>query len=446
LHVTFHRGRRYLQQATFAGLLTASAHATLAQPVPGPWPDDSRQLDHKPAASRPFESNPSSPGPAPFGSRRTRPSDYPAMTFVVARGDENACGPGCREWIAAGGRIDVGAAHRLHTVVSGLGGRKLPVFLHSPGGSVDAALALGRMIRIQELATGVGRTVLAGCDANNPFDWGCDALKRSGGDLAAQLDPVNVMCNSACVLALAGGTARTVPPWAKLGVHAVGLDLENKSLSDAGAAQFTRAANARIVAYLRAMRIDTALFDAADAIPYASVRFLERDELARFGIDTREFGETGWWFAHMPFAAVTKRFFVRTDNKSAGDGKEKSAYSNALVGLSCGSDGSRRLTFARDQRDQRVGLGAGARPIYLSINSHRMELSYATDAVFDVRMVRLSADILDTATDRSAFAFEDFDAAARDATPRTVTLSMDGFSAAYAKLRKACVEPAANNN
>jgi hypothetical protein len=32
------------------------------------------------------------------------------IEFYVAHGDANACGPGCSEWIAAEGKIDVGAA------------------------------------------------------------------------------------------------------------------------------------------------------------------------------------------------------------------------------------------------------------------------------------------------------------------------------------------------
>ena len=45
------------------------------------------------------------------------------------------------------------------------------------------------------------------------------------------------------------------------------------------------------------MGIPKALFDASNAIPHESTRFLQRDELVRFGLDTRDFGETGWRFA-----------------------------------------------------------------------------------------------------------------------------------------------------
>jgi hypothetical protein len=106
----------------------------------------------------------------------------------------------------------------------------------------------------------------------------------------------------------------------KLGIHDVGLDPEKPSptitttrttrttirtatgttTTSIRTATSTRAASlpeikkaghARLLEYLHDMGIDKELLTAASAIPYESVRFLERDELVRFGIDRREFGE-----------------------------------------------------------------------------------------------------------------------------------------------------------
>ena len=71
-------------------------------------------------------------------------------------------------------------------------------------------------------------------------------------------------------------------------------------------------AHVRLSEYARDMGIDRALLPASSAVPYESVRFLERDELVRLGIDRRDFGETRWYFADKPLAAMSKRFFVRT--------------------------------------------------------------------------------------------------------------------------------------
>src|SRR5438477_5039641 len=68
-------------------------------------------------------------------------SSTPPIVFYLAKGEDNACGPDCNEWIAAEGQIDAGAAQRLLTILTRLGKRKPPIFFHSPGGNGSAALA-----------------------------------------------------------------------------------------------------------------------------------------------------------------------------------------------------------------------------------------------------------------------------------------------------------------
>ena len=67
---------------------------------------------------------------------------WPPIVFYVAKGDPNACGRGCGEWIAAEGTIDENAPRRLRDLLNRLGQRKLPIFFHSPGGSVGAGLTM----------------------------------------------------------------------------------------------------------------------------------------------------------------------------------------------------------------------------------------------------------------------------------------------------------------
>jgi len=97
-----------------------------------------------------------SPADPPSTTRTTAPEPKshglpPPITFFVARGDANACGSGCREWIAAEGTIDSDADDRLRAFLKKLGSRKLPIFFHSPGGSVPAGLAIGRLMRDHHL-------------------------------------------------------------------------------------------------------------------------------------------------------------------------------------------------------------------------------------------------------------------------------------------------------
>src|SRR5262245_17950860 len=138
------------------------------------------------------------------------------MLFYLAKGEADACGPGCSEWIAAEGHIDMGAPYRLRTLLAGLGKRKLPIFFHSPGGLSAQGMEIGRLLRQREMTTGVAMTVPAGCAAAS--EESCRALKRSGKPLAADLSSLGT-CNSACVTALIGGKVRHVPPGARVGVH-----------------------------------------------------------------------------------------------------------------------------------------------------------------------------------------------------------------------------------
>src|SRR5262249_44192814 len=160
--------------------------------------------------------------PAKTEPAKVKLEDISNIVFYIAKGDANACGHGCDEWIAADGKIDIGAPERLRRLLAKLGSRRLPIFLHSPGGTVNGSLELGRLIRRQKLVTGVARTVPHSCDRDNWSDKTCEAFKRSGVQLESELDTEATMCNSGCVFALIGGTTRLVPPWVRLGIHAVG--------------------------------------------------------------------------------------------------------------------------------------------------------------------------------------------------------------------------------
>jgi len=141
----------------------------------------------------------------------------PAIVFYVATGGPNSCGHGCDQWIAADGTIDERAAQRLQQLLRKLAGRKLPVFLHSPGGNTSAAMEVGRLLRREKLAASVGRTAPDGCDRDKLYDDACKALKHDG--VTAELNDTVTMCNSACVYVLAGAFERLVPPGAQLGIH-----------------------------------------------------------------------------------------------------------------------------------------------------------------------------------------------------------------------------------
>ncbi len=74
-----------------------------------------------------------------------KPALPPPIVFFLAKGDANACGPGCNEWIAAEGTMDAGADGRLRALLKKIGKRKLPIFFHLPGGAIPAGLEIGRI-------------------------------------------------------------------------------------------------------------------------------------------------------------------------------------------------------------------------------------------------------------------------------------------------------------
>jgi hypothetical protein len=117
------------------------------------------------------------------------------------------------------------ACKRLLALLDRLGGRKLPVAVHSVGGSnTHVAMSLGRVIRERGLDTIAGRTQIARCWSETSAD--CLALKREGLPIEAKLDGGKVECQLACLLILAGGVNRTLP--AQAVVVLAGTQIHNR--------------------------------------------------------------------------------------------------------------------------------------------------------------------------------------------------------------------------
>ncbi|MES0201140.1 hypothetical protein NKK51_31400 [Mesorhizobium sp. M0011] len=140
------------------------------------------------------------------------------MRIVVVRSNANGCEPNCPEWISAEGAIASGTPALLKRVLKTLGRRKLPIIVNSPGGNVNAALQLGRMIRKNKLDIAVGKTEFSGCW---PGMTDCRANDGKGVAYLGIASDGGAMCNSACPLMFAGGVRRVAGGWAYLGVHQI---------------------------------------------------------------------------------------------------------------------------------------------------------------------------------------------------------------------------------
>jgi len=270
------------------------------------------------------------------------------MVFYLAKGEADACGDGCSEWIAAEGEFDSAAAQRLRAFLTRIGKRKLPIFFHSPGGVGTAAMAMGRHLRERDMTAGVYRTKPIGCAGAS--EQACRALKQSGQVLPSTLHTV-AGCSSACVFALIGAKVRQVPPGARLGVHSAKLtifrtDGRKINYSDKRVVSYqkTRLAelNGQLRRYVQEMKVDVRLFDLGLTVPHESIHYLSRDEIARFGIDTREFQETRWDTMELaPKEPWAMKFFVE------GKGEDRKELHTSFVRISCGSLQRAGITYFR---------------------------------------------------------------------------------------------------
>lgn len=146
--------------------------------------------------------------------RAVEPTLAPLRVTVV-RSNEPACAGHCSDWISLEGPIGPGSLARFTSVLRTLGDRKLPVLINSPGGSVNDAMAIGRLIRARHLDVAVSKTVLTSCPGDRTA---CETPSPRGVITGAPVTNLSV-CASACSFVLAAGTRRFVAMHTYVGVH-----------------------------------------------------------------------------------------------------------------------------------------------------------------------------------------------------------------------------------
>jgi hypothetical protein len=139
-----------------------------------------------------------------------------SMNFALVRNGN--CQQTCIQWISAEGKITTDTPNLLANLLRSLHGRKLPVVIQSFGGDVDAALAIGHLIRAAGLETAVGRTRLDGCPMLEPR---CQQKIVRDGWSEGEARTEGAYCFSACPFAFAGGKARAAAVDTEIGVHQI---------------------------------------------------------------------------------------------------------------------------------------------------------------------------------------------------------------------------------
>ena len=252
------------------------------------------------------------------------------MMFFVAKGGPNACGPGCSEWIAAEGMIDPDAAQRFRDFLGTLPRRDLPLFLNSIGGIAGQGIVLGAMLREQRMTVGVGRTIPEGCRQAAASDDACRSVVQGKREHRARLATEGARCISACVYALVGGSVRQVARDAQIGIHSVRLPRSPSQEWTPG----VNDVHNLLKRYMVEMGVDPGLTDAAAKVSADGVRYLSRDEIARFGLETRGIYETPW----MPYENFSNQFVVLKSVTQANEAGRKD-YRTTNVRIWCTGGG-----------------------------------------------------------------------------------------------------------
>ena len=238
------------------------------------------------------------------------------------------------------------------------------------------------------------------------------------------------MCNSSCVYALAGGAVRRVPPWVKLGIHDLGVDPNSSLPRGVSLTTVMRLSHARVRSYLRAMGIDDALFSAAVATPFESIRLVQRDEIARFGIDRREFGETVWRFSDGAAPKIIKLFFVRIDG-------DQPHYVDGVIEVGCNLAGGMFLILARQQLGSDAeSSAAGSAATTIAVNGKQVVMKRVAGASLYARSGWVMISTFSTVGDGATIELPGPELGRKELG--NVTLTLNGFSAAYARLQSRC--------
>jgi hypothetical protein len=164
------------------------------------------------------------------------------MTFTLGNGGV----------LAAEGSIDPGSAARFAAEIEARGEYVKTVSLNSPGGALDDAMAMAKIVREKGIATEVAD---------------------------------GAICASSCPLFFAGGLTRTAGGKAAVGVHQFYAALQTTT-APAQAMSDAQATTARISRHLIDMGIDPALWLHALDTPPQALYYFSPEEMAKYRLVT----------------------------------------------------------------------------------------------------------------------------------------------------------------
>lgn len=202
--------------------------------------------------------DPSTPRPSaePLPSRR---GDQRRAPGFLRKTDQKLAAPvsfelGADGRLFASGTIDPGAAARFAAEIAKRGGYVKTVVLHSPGGSVQDSLQIGRLIRERKFNTEV----------------------EDGS-----------YCASSCPLIFAGGVERVAGAKAAIGVHQIFAAANIPGLNAADGMNTAQRISAECQRYLREMGVDSQVWVHAMETPKDELFYFRPDESLALNLTTR---------------------------------------------------------------------------------------------------------------------------------------------------------------
>ncbi|HRK24349.1 MAG TPA: hypothetical protein PLQ11_05285 [Beijerinckiaceae bacterium] len=209
-----------------------------------------------------------------------QPARAADMTFsTLSYGSSRQCVDDCPRIMQASGQITASTPQALIDFARrevARPGLINVLLIHSPGGSVNASIAMGRVLRK------MGTTVIV-ARAMDIRELPTATIGRREPGVAENLRFVSGTCASACVYALAGGLKRVVPQESRIAVHRMAGNIAN---FDPATREFQQRQiyagetelNA-LTAYIYEMGISTDLVDMAESVPHENARILSNREI-----------------------------------------------------------------------------------------------------------------------------------------------------------------------
>lgn len=192
---------------------------------------------------------------------------YEPMSFSVHQEHQ---GNAAVYYVLAMGEIVSSTPDAFSTFYEELKWKPTAVWFHSPGGSVEAALELGRRVRALGLGTRTGGFYTAMHDL-------------------ASLDTLvsDSKCLSSCAYAFAGGTVRYVTNDQAIGVH----QFKSRSGTQESRAQTMMS---DISVYLEQMGVGREFIDYASSMQPDGISFVSRSVLYELNYDNTRLAESDW--------------------------------------------------------------------------------------------------------------------------------------------------------